>query len=106
MSFVYDEDLPGGGQFYCPETGRHFSNDAALATHRKSKDFKRRARQLKEEQNTQATADAAVGRSKEVLPPAHPELAAARAAAKKEKEKAAGASSSSSSAGAGTMETG
>ena len=29
--FEYDDDLPGGGQFYCVETGKHFADAKALA---------------------------------------------------------------------------
>lgn len=37
----YNEDLPGGGQFYCMFTGRHFENAEALARHQKTKQYKR-----------------------------------------------------------------
>ena len=69
--FEYDDDLPGGGQFYCVETGKHFADAKALADHKKSRYFKRRCKELKEEQYTQASADAAAGMTKEILPPAH-----------------------------------
>ena len=29
--FEYDDELPGGGQFYCVETGKHFADAKALA---------------------------------------------------------------------------
>mmetsp|Transcript_10113 Transcript_10113/g.23445 ORF Transcript_10113/g.23445 Transcript_10113/m.23445 type:complete len:126 (+) Transcript_10113:83-460(+) len=76
LKFDYDEDLPGGGQFYCVETARHFVNAEALALHKKSKEYKRRLKRLKEEQYTQAEAEMAAGMTKEVLPPAHPPAAA------------------------------
>jgi len=67
----YDDELPGGGQFYCVETARHFVDAKALADHKKTKEYKRRLKQLKEEQYTQEVAEAAAGMTKEVLPPAH-----------------------------------
>ena len=69
--FDYDDDLPGGGQFYCVETATHFVDAKALADHKKSRYYKRRCKELKEEKYTQATAEWAAGMSKEVLPPAH-----------------------------------
>lgn len=67
----FDDELPGGGQFYCPETDKHFIDAHALAEHKRTKFYKKRLKQLKEEQYTQATADWASGMTKEVLPPAH-----------------------------------
>ena len=64
----YDDDLPGGGQFYCLETDMHFINAKALADHKKSRYFKRRLRNLKEEKYTQEEAERAAGMTKEVLP--------------------------------------
>uniref|UniRef100_A0A6U5JA28 C2H2-type domain-containing protein n=1 Tax=Corethron hystrix TaxID=216773 RepID=A0A6U5JA28_9STRA len=69
--FEYDDDLPGGGQFYCMETGKHFVDAKALADHKKSRYYKRRVKDLKEEKYTQETADWAGGLTKEILPPAH-----------------------------------
>uniref|UniRef100_A0A6S8D9V8 C2H2-type domain-containing protein n=1 Tax=Aplanochytrium stocchinoi TaxID=215587 RepID=A0A6S8D9V8_9STRA len=71
LKFQYDEDLPGGGQFYCAETGRHFVDEASLKVHKKSKAYKKRLKELKEEQYTQAVADLGAGLTKEILPPAH-----------------------------------
>lgn len=68
--YEYDEDLPGGGQFYCPETGRHFVDEKALAAHKKSKAFKKRVKELKEQMYSQAEADRAAGMTKEQLPSA------------------------------------
>jgi hypothetical protein len=70
-SFQYDDDLPGGGQFYCKETGKHFIDAKALADHKKSRAYKRRVKDLKEEKYTNDTAEWAAGRTKEKLPPAH-----------------------------------
>ncbi|KAL7569216.1 hypothetical protein ACA910_016772 [Epithemia clementina (nom. ined.)] len=70
--FEFDDELPGGGQFYCVETGRHFADAKALADHKKSKFYKKRLKQLKEEKYSQDVADWASGMSKEKLPPAHP----------------------------------
>jgi bud site selection protein 20 len=72
LSLAYDDELPGGGQFYCVETGKHFTDAKALADHKKSRYFKRRIKELKEEKYTQATAEWAAGMTKEKLPPAHP----------------------------------
>ena len=75
----YDEDLPGGGQFYCVETGRHFTDQRGLDDHKKSRAYKRRVKELKEEkQYTQTDAEVAAGMSVEVLP----KMADVRAAAK------------------------
>ena len=72
MKFEFDEDLPGGGQFYCEETARHFMDAKALALHKKSRGYKRRVLELKEKQYTQSEADFGAGMTREVLPPAHP----------------------------------
>jgi bud site selection protein 20 len=69
--FEYDDDLPGGGQFYCVETGKHFADAKALADHKKSRYYKRRCKEIKEEKYTQAEAEWASGMTKEKLPPAH-----------------------------------
>jgi len=74
--FEYDDELPGGGQFYCVETGKHFADAKALADHKKSRYYKRRCKELKEEKYTQSTAEMAAGMTKEKLPPAHPKKAA------------------------------
>jgi bud site selection protein 20 len=67
----YNDELPGGGQFYCVETGMHFIDAKALADHKKSRYYKRRCKELKEEKYTQESAEFAAGMTKEVLPPAH-----------------------------------
>lgn len=65
----YDEDLPGGGQFYCVETGRHFTDQGALDAHKKTRFYKKRVKELKEEtQYTQNEAEWAAGMTKELLP--------------------------------------
>jgi len=69
--FDYDDYLPGGGQFYCVESGKHFADAKALADHKKSRYYKRRCKELKEEKYTQDVANWAGGMTKEVLPPAH-----------------------------------
>ena len=76
-AFKYDPDLPGGGQFYCPETGRHFMNANALAAHKKTKAYKKQLKLLKQKQYTQEEADAAGGVQKEHLPSAAESRAAA-----------------------------
>jgi bud site selection protein 20 len=72
IAFKYDDELPGAGQFYCVETGKHFTDARALSDHKKSRYYKRRVNDLKEEKYTQGTAEWAAGMTKEVLPPAHP----------------------------------
>ena len=69
--FEYDDELPGGGQFYCVETGKHFADAKALSDHKKSRYYKRRCKELKEEKYTQEAAEIAAGMTKEKLPPAH-----------------------------------
>jgi len=71
IAFDYNDELPGGGQFYCIETAKHFIDAKALADHKKTRYFKKRAKELKEEKYTQGFAEWAAGMSKEVLPPAH-----------------------------------
>mmetsp|Transcript_56289 Transcript_56289/g.98803 ORF Transcript_56289/g.98803 Transcript_56289/m.98803 type:complete len:129 (-) Transcript_56289:117-503(-) len=71
MEFEYDEDLPGLGQFYCTQCGRHFGDQSTLDIHTDSKLHKRRLRTLAIEQYTQDEAERAAGKTKEVLPPAH-----------------------------------
>mmetsp|Transcript_14654 Transcript_14654/g.31863 ORF Transcript_14654/g.31863 Transcript_14654/m.31863 type:complete len:127 (+) Transcript_14654:203-583(+) len=75
--FEYDDELSGGGQFFCVETGKHFADAKALADHKKSRYYKRRCKELKEEKYTQAVSEAAAGMTKEKLPPAHGEKKAA-----------------------------
>mmetsp|Transcript_17758 Transcript_17758/g.27436 ORF Transcript_17758/g.27436 Transcript_17758/m.27436 type:complete len:125 (+) Transcript_17758:169-543(+) len=69
--FKFDDELPGGGQFYCMETGKHFTDAKALADHKKSRYYKRRCKDIKEEKYTQGMAEWAAGMTKEKLPPAH-----------------------------------
>ena len=72
IAFDYSDELPGGGQFYCIETAKHFIDAKALADHKKTRYFKKRSKELKEEKYTQGFADWAAGMVKETLPPAHP----------------------------------
>ena len=68
-----DEDLPGCGQFYCTPCARHFSDEKTYGTHAATKLHKRRLKDVAREQYSQQVADAGAGKTKEVLPPAHPE---------------------------------
>ena len=68
----FDDELPGGGQYYCVETDKHFIDAKALADHKKSRFYKKRVKEMKEEKYTQASSEWAAGLSKEILPPAHP----------------------------------
>lgn len=67
-AYEYNEDLPGGGQFYCIETGRHFVDANALENHKKTKSYKKRLKELKEKIYNQDEADLGAGITKEVLP--------------------------------------
>jgi hypothetical protein len=71
IAFDYDDELPGGGQFYCIESAKHFTDAKALADHKKTRFFKKRAKEIKEEKYNQSSAEWASGMRKEVLPPAH-----------------------------------
>ena len=71
----------GGGQFYVWQTGKHFISADAVDKHKKSRMYRRRLEELKQEQYTMDEAERAAGKTKEVLPPAHPEIAARRQAA-------------------------
>lgn len=69
---AFDDELPGGGQFYCVETAKHFIDAKALADHKKTRFYKKRCKEIKAEKYTQESAEWAAGMTKEVLPPAHP----------------------------------
>uniref|UniRef100_A0A7S3GBK9 C2H2-type domain-containing protein n=1 Tax=Palpitomonas bilix TaxID=652834 RepID=A0A7S3GBK9_9EUKA len=58
---TFDPDLPGGGRYFCPETSRHFETAEALETHKKTKAFKKRLKELKEEPYTHEEAMMAGG---------------------------------------------
>lgn len=71
LAFEIDDDLAGLGQFYCTVCARHFSNDDTLEVHKKTKDHKRRLKDVAQKQYSQKEAEWASGKSKEILPPAH-----------------------------------
>jgi hypothetical protein len=73
--------LPGGGRFYCPETARHFINANALAAHKKTKEYKKRCRELQKTPYSQEEADRAAGLMKETYKPIDREALAKTAAA-------------------------
>ena len=76
----FDDDLPGCGQFYCVETARYFVDQKAFDDHKKSRAYKRRVKELKEETPfTQKDAEAAAGMTKERLPSAAESRAKAEA---------------------------
>ena len=98
----FDDDLPGGGQFYCArpaasdapprararrprpqvETGKHFADQKGLDDHKKSRAYKRRVKELKEDTKySQTEAEIAAGMSVEVLPKMRDVRAAAGEAA-------------------------
>lgn len=41
-----DEDIPGRGKFFCISCSRYFTTERAQADHEKSKDHKRRIKEL------------------------------------------------------------
>ena len=63
----FDEDLPGGGQFFCVETGKHFVDLHALTQHKKTRYYKKRVKELKEQVYNLDEAASAAGFTKEVL---------------------------------------
>eukprot|EP00941_MAST-03F_sp_MAST-3F-sp1_P003528 g3528.t1 len=65
----YDEDLPGGGQFYALATNRYFIDQKTLDRHLKSKEYKRTLKRMRKEAYTQEESDAAAGKTKEVYVP-------------------------------------
>ncbi|KAJ1907939.1 hypothetical protein LPJ81_000433 [Coemansia sp. IMI 209127] len=56
-----DEDLPGLGQFYCVECSKYFVDERGQHEHRRSREHKRRLRDLKDPAYTQKEAEAAAG---------------------------------------------
>jgi len=68
-----DNDLPGGGQFYCIHCAKHCIDDKALMDHLKSKIHKRRLRLLKEKPYTQEEAEMAAGMGSYTISPKIPE---------------------------------
>lgn len=72
---LFDEDLPAGGQFYCVETARYFMSQDALDKHKKSKQYKQRVKELRTEAvYNQESAEAALGVTKERLPPVRSDM--------------------------------
>ncbi len=63
LAAYLDEDAPGGGAHYCVVCARHFTSDAILAAHARSKPHKRMVKIAQEPQYTQKEADAGAGRS-------------------------------------------
>jgi bud site selection protein 20 len=72
MSFEVDDDLTGLGQHYCIHCARHFADEITLDRHKGTKAHKRRLKDVKGEKYTQDVADFGAGKTKEILPPAHP----------------------------------
>ncbi|XP_007654294.2 zinc finger protein 593 [Ornithorhynchus anatinus] len=63
-----DPDLPGSGQHYCPACARYFVDAKSLKSHFKSKDHRKRLKQLSEEPYTQEEAERAAGMGSYVPP--------------------------------------
>ncbi|OZC05224.1 hypothetical protein X798_07784 [Onchocerca flexuosa] len=56
-----DLDLPGGGQFYCIECVRYFTDEKSLRSHSSSKVHRQRLKRLREPAYTQREAEESVG---------------------------------------------
>lgn len=56
-----DEELPGGGKFFCQGCDKHFINQSTLDIHVKTKNHKKRMKLLKETPYTHKEAEAAGG---------------------------------------------
>jgi len=56
-----DSDLPGQGQFYCLFCARYFMDEKTLTSHKKTKNHKKRMRELKDKPYSQAEAEMAAG---------------------------------------------
>ena len=69
LEFETDEDLPGLGQNYCTVCARHFHDSDVLEAHKKTKDHKRRLKDVSQKQYSQKEADWASGKSIEILLP-------------------------------------
>eukprot|EP00922_Rhytidocystis_sp_ex-Travisia-forbesii_P029798 GHVS01043690.1.p1 GENE.GHVS01043690.1~~GHVS01043690.1.p1 ORF type:complete len:104 (+),score=9.87 GHVS01043690.1:3-314(+) len=54
-----DDDLPGGGRFYCVSCARHFITAQVLAQHEATKPHKRRLKQCLDDPWTQAMSERA-----------------------------------------------
>ncbi|XP_038614300.1 zinc finger protein 593 [Tachyglossus aculeatus] len=63
-----DPDLPGSGQHYCLACARYFVDAKSLKSHFKSKDHRKRLKQLSEEPYTQEEAERAAGMGSYVPP--------------------------------------
>ncbi|XP_028397411.1 zinc finger protein 593-like [Dendronephthya gigantea] len=57
-----DPDLPGSGQYYCLGCARHFVNKISLTNHMKSKNHKKRLKELKEKPYDHKEAETAGGK--------------------------------------------
>lgn len=65
-----DDELPGMGQFYCPETDRYFISEKALSDHKRTKYYKKRCHRIQNEPKyTKNVAEWGAGKTKEILPP-------------------------------------
>ncbi len=91
---AFDEDMPGMGQHYCPETDRYFVDANTLAKHKQTKFYKKALKKLKEDMYRHEEAEAGAGKTKEVLP-----SASALRAAHAQAEQAAAAQAGFAAAG-------
>jgi bud site selection protein 20 len=68
-TFGDGDDLPGLGQHYCICCARHFHDAVTLDVHSKTKDHKRRLKDVAQKKYSQAEADWASGKTKQILAP-------------------------------------
>ncbi|CAM9742887.1 unnamed protein product [Phaeothamnion confervicola] len=74
-TFEQDDDTPGLGMFYCTPCATHMVDQETLNKHCLSKRHKRRLKDVAQEQYTHMEAERAAGKTKEVYPSAHPDIA-------------------------------
>ena len=69
-----DPDLPGSGQHYCLQCARHFVDKISLTDHMKSKNHKKRLKELKEKPYDHKEAERAGGRGSYIITTTKPLL--------------------------------
>ncbi|XP_046845847.1 zinc finger protein 593-like [Xenia sp. Carnegie-2017] len=70
----FDPELPGSGQHYCLQCARTFVNNDSLSKHMKSKNHKKRLKELMEKPYDHEEAEAAGGKGSYVITSTRPLL--------------------------------